>query len=184
MFEVEIKIRYGDHAKIRRVLSVLGGKRLARRIEKDVYFTHPQRDFAASDEALRLRCDSEDEVTLTYKGPRRRGELKVREELTVSIDSWREAKKLLCKLDFKPIMTIRKSRELWSLQNSTISLDDVKGLGGFVEIEAVPSNDIRRDMERVKSLTQKLGLSLEDATTKSYLELCLEARKNQPDIMP
>ena len=53
-YEVEQKFPVDDLAPIEAKLSVLGAEISEPRTEVDLYFNHPARDFAQTDEALRL----------------------------------------------------------------------------------------------------------------------------------
>ena len=76
MYEVEIKVP-ADHAAVEARLRELGAERAGRRGQRDVYYDAPHREFAETDEALRIRhetdadpaTDSPETTRLTYKGP-------------------------------------------------------------------------------------------------------------------
>ena len=53
--EVEQKFRIADVPAMERQLRALGATLGATELQVDCYFAHPQRDFAQTDEALRLR---------------------------------------------------------------------------------------------------------------------------------
>ena len=57
---------------------------MARRIEVDRYFNHPARDFAETDEALRIRRIGPVN-RITYKGPRVDTVTKTRQELELPL---------------------------------------------------------------------------------------------------
>ena len=71
-FEVEVKYRSVDHRLLEQRLTALGASRAATIHQVDLYLNHPARDFAATNEAFRLRSIG-DENRITYKGPRRPG---------------------------------------------------------------------------------------------------------------
>ena len=53
-------------------------------VQIDCYYAHPVRDFAASDEALRLRQVGENNY-ITYKGPKLDTTTKTRREIEISL---------------------------------------------------------------------------------------------------
>lgn len=57
MYEVELKVR-ADHETVRQRLETLGATREARVHQVDTYYDAPHRDFAETDEALRIRRES------------------------------------------------------------------------------------------------------------------------------
>ena len=54
-YEVEMKFRVADRAALESRLVELGATISVAQAEVDVYFAHPARDFARTDEALRIR---------------------------------------------------------------------------------------------------------------------------------
>ena len=171
MREVEAKLVLGDCimlAAIEERVKRMGGIYEGEYIEEDVYFQHPCRDFAKTDEALRVRVVKE-RVELTYKGPKEGGVYKARREITVQVDSASNVRALLEALGFKPVAVIRKKRRYYRLGRVKVTLDEVEGLGCFAEIEAIEGGE-----EAVGEAIRLLGLEEVPTTTKSYLELLLE----------
>ena len=72
MYEVELKFRVADLPAVEGRLAALGARFAAPVEQVDRYFAHPARDFAQTDEALRLRRVG-DEIAITWKGPRLAG---------------------------------------------------------------------------------------------------------------
>ncbi len=179
MFEVEVKYRVQSIELIRPGLEALGARYIETRIEEDVYFNSPMRNFAETDEALRLRRHSDGTVVLTYKGPRLGGKGKTREEINVVVGDFNAMYEILRKLGFVEVARVVKKREVYVYENFTISLDKVEGLGDFVEIETVVTSEdlIGRGIEEVLSLGDRLGLSRDWIERKTYLELMLERKR-------
>ena len=68
-FEVEQKFRTSKLSSLRNRLASAGATASGEIEQADTYYSHPQRDFAATDEALRLRRVG-DANYFTYKGPK------------------------------------------------------------------------------------------------------------------
>jgi len=72
-----------------------------------------------------------------------------------------------------PLLTVRKRRELWLLENVRIHLDTVDGLGTFLEFEAVV--DATRDEDRCRAQVDELlpafGLDRARCIRASYSDL-------------
>jgi predicted adenylyl cyclase CyaB len=68
---------------------------------------------------------------------------------------------------------VRKRREVHMYHNVRIHLDDVEGLGTFVELEAVisPEVDEHVSLTRLEALCGLLGLSRDDGIAGSYADL-------------
>lgn len=182
--EVEQKFRVGDLAAVRQRLQELGAQ-LAEPVEQvDTYFAHPARDFAQTDEALRLRQVGE-ATWITYKGPKLDSQTKTRRELELPLVAGRKEfaqyAELLAALGFRPVASVRKRREAarlaWDGQEVEVALDRVAQVGEFVELEISASLGDSASLDGAKagiaSLAKQLGLSQPER--RSYLELLLLA---------
>jgi adenylate cyclase, class 2 len=169
--EVEAKVRLDGPEALRAALHRLGAASSPPAVEEDVFFTHPSRDLAAADEALRLRR-TEAGFELTYKGPRRKGAYKAREERTVRVGD--DPTGLLSGLGFAPSVRLRKQRQRFRLAALEVTLDHVEGLGWFAEVEAM-GDDPRSAEAAVRSALRELGLDARPREERSYVELALAA---------
>ncbi len=167
IMEIEIKCYCDDDESVRRTLHKIGAVFLEKRIEKDIYFNHPSRDFAKTDEALRLRAVN-GFCKITYKGPKMSGYTKARVEHETVTGDIETMKSIILCLGFTESGTIEKERELFSFDGMEISIDSVKDLGTFVEIETIGrlSEEVESDLFDMAS---RLGLS--EFERRSYLEL-------------
>ncbi len=181
-FEVEQKFPVADLADLERRLLQVGVQWKGQVCQSDRYFAHPARDFAETDEALRIR-QSDDRTFITYKGPKIDATTKTRREIELPLPHGqtvaRDWQRLLDALGFTPVACVRKQRRkgtvVWQLATIDIALDNVDGVGQFVELERVADQqtlDIAR--QQILALAEHLGLS--DAERRSYLELFLERR--------
>lgn len=184
MWEVEAKAPAHDLDAIAAELARRGAQLLADRRERDVYFAAPDRNFAETDEALRLRT-VEERTTLTYKGPKIDPRTKTRRELSVDLDDAIAAAALLEALGYRRVGAVSKHRRVYELGRTEIALDDVEGLGPFVEAEELAENEVEREraQEHVLALLSELGLTQRER--RSYLELLLERpSESQPRTAP
>ena len=112
-FEVEVKYRFVHHDRLIASLFERGAIAEQAITQADIYLNHPARDFAVTNEAFRIRRVGE-ENRITYKGPRRGGPTKTREEIEIELTSGEETFTELLRLfeclGFRPVATIRKSR--------------------------------------------------------------------------
>ncbi|NUQ66642.1 MAG: class IV adenylate cyclase [Pirellulales bacterium] len=178
--EVEMKFPVADLAAIRRQLAQMGAGWFDARDEADTYYAHPARDFARTDEALRIRrIDTRSRIT--YKGPKLDTTTKSRREIELVLgdtaetaDEWAS---LLEALGFRPVATVRKHRVKahvpWQGRQVEASLDDVDSVGTFVEFELVAEDpDFDSARATIAALAEHLGLS--GSQRRSYLQLLLE----------
>jgi len=181
--EVEAKIMLDSCTELGRVrerLRGLGAALEGEVFEEDIYYQHPCRDFAETDEALRLRRAG-GTVELTYKGPKRLvGGSKAREEVTVRVDPGEAERldRLLDRLGFRRAARVAKRREYYRLGSVSVSLDEVEGLGCFVEIEYRGGGGVEEASRSIEEAAERLGLRGKPRVYKSYLELLLERSRS------
>lgn len=176
--EVESKYRSPGNDKVERALSKLGAELVGEEETDDVYFRHPDRDFGKTDEALRLR-KKEGISELTYKGPRMRMEhTKAREEITLKTEDPLTVQRIVERLGFDEFRTIHKKRKNFRYDKVWIAVDDVEGLGEFIELELITEEPKRAEM-LIEQMREELALT--DLESKTYLELVLskDASNNQ-----
>lgn len=174
MIEVEIKLPLKDQEVARRKLKELGAHSIGAEKQMDIYYNAPHRNLAETDETLRIRFGKD--MSLTYKGPKLDKMSKTREEIVVSIADVDQTSAILKALGFDEVARIAKHREVYRLDDFMIMIDNVFGLGIFMEIEAsVPKDsDYRSAQDRIFELVDRLGLKKEDTIRESYLELILD----------
>ncbi|MFW3147337.1 MAG: class IV adenylate cyclase [Thermoplasmatota archaeon] len=186
-YEVEVKavLRRGAPGKERDVLkesmvrriAELGGKLRSIVEHEDIYLSHPSRDFKETDEAFRIRKERRDDrpfVLMTYKGPKLSERSKSRFEKEVALqggDCADDILELLVKLGFSKVLEVKKSRTFLDLGDVKLSIDEVEGLGLFLEAE-VRSEDIRGSEDELFELMGRL--EVREFERRSYLELLLE----------
>ena len=186
MYEVEMKFPAGDLDGLQRKLVDLAA-RFSHPIEQiDRYFAHPSRDFAKTDEALRLRRAGAD-VAITWKGPRIDSAAKTRREIELplaplgpagsrTMQDWTE---LLESLGFRPVMEVAKRRRParvpWHGCDVDVAIDQVDGLGAFVELELqARQGEVPQARGVIESLATELCCGEQER--RSYLELLLAKR--------
>ena len=144
--------------------------------QRDDYYNAPDRDFRVTDEALRLRWYEENGVSrviLTYKGPKLGQAASSRTEHETQVLGREQTEKLLLALGYTPAYQVEKLRREFTLGDVTLCLDQVKGLGRYLELELlIPDGGDRKGAEnRLLSLLDRLGVSRTALTRSSYLEL-------------
>jgi adenylate cyclase class 2 len=173
-----------DLGQIAARLTALGSPPGEPACEEDCYYRHPARDFARTDEALRIRRVGSAR-RITYKGPKLDATTKTRLEIELPLAQEPEGagtwEGLLDALGFTPVAVVRKRRRKAHVPIGDVpievSLDEVEELGTFVELEVVAGAG---RMESAKALLAELAvrLGLAGSERRSYLELLLERRRN------
>ncbi len=182
MYEVELKCR-ADHETLRARLADEGATRTESRRQVDSYYSAPHRDFAETDEALRIRREEpatgESVTKLTYKGPLVEAESKTREEHETAVDDDDALAGILSGLGFEPAFVVKKHRTFYELGAYTVTLDAVEGLGEFVEVERETDEEgVAAVREEAIEVLETLGLDADDQIRTSYLGLLLAAERD------
>ena len=85
------------------------------------------------------------------------------------------AKSILLALGFSPVLTVSKERQTFRRGPVTACLDQVAGLGSFLELEQLLPDESGRDeaVDELLSLLGRLGVAEQSLERRSYLELLL-----------
>ena len=181
-FEVEQKFRVAAPAELLAALAGRGVTLGDAELQVDCYYAHPQRDFAATDEALRIRRIDERNF-VTYKGPKLDRTTKTRREIDVAFAPGEAAgaqlADLLAALSFQPVTEVRKRRRSghlpWQGFDVIVTLDDVEQVGLYAELEVV-ADEAQLDRARACLASLSAELRLDGGERRSYLELLLANR--------
>ncbi|WP_436924328.1 class IV adenylate cyclase [Halosimplex amylolyticum] len=195
MYEVELKVR-AEHDAVEPALAEADATRVGAVVQEDTYYDAPHRNFAETDEALRIRRewetgestgdaggadadgdggDSPTTTRITYKGPLLETESKSREEHETAVADAEAAVGIFDGLGFEPAATVRKEREQYRLDGYAVTLDRVDGLGEFVEVETETDDDaIDAARDGAMAVLDTLGLDPDAQIRTSYLGLLLE----------
>lgn len=182
MLEIEMKFPVADFAAVLARLPELGAEAGATREEADHYFNAPHRDFAQTDEALRIRRIGTTN-RVTYKGPRRPGPDKTRTEIEVPLGegdtAFADFARVLTALGFRSVAVVSKRRAGYHLSRGgfdmEICLDDVADVGRFVEAEILaPEQSLEPARAVLREVCDRLGLR--ESERRSYLEMLLAGK--------
>jgi adenylate cyclase class 2 len=177
MYEVEVKVA-ADLDAVRARLDELGAEPTGDVVQVDTYYDAPHREFAETDEALRVRRETRDGETtarMTYKGPLVEAESKTREEFETTVEDGETADAIFEHLGFSPAATVRKDRRFYRYDGYTVTLDTVEDVGEFVEVETeTDESGVETAREGAYGVLRELGLDPENQTRTSYLGMLLE----------
>ncbi|MFO0966002.1 MAG: class IV adenylate cyclase [Gemmataceae bacterium] len=179
MLEIEMKFPVDDFRGVVKKVREWDAERVAPRQEEDHYFAPPDRDFAKTDEALRLRRIGKRNVA-TYKGPKEAGPTKTRTEIEVDlaegVASAEQFERFLEALRYRSVARVRKKRTAYRFRRGgfpmEVTLDEVTGVGRFVEVEIVAKPE-KRDAAQKVLQEVAAALGLQKSERRSYLEMLL-----------
>ena len=154
----------------------LGGEGFKEIEQWDLYLEHPCRDFNKLDEAFRIRGERNPEETdwdikMTYKGPKLSDLSKARVEREIDLQKGtqlQDVQDMLSSIGLEVAGEVKKIR--WSLQldDFHIFIDQVEGLGTYLEVELM-SVDLQGAEKKILEFLDSLGL--EKRERRSYVEL-------------
>ncbi|QDT17933.1 class IV adenylate cyclase [Alienimonas californiensis] len=200
MYEVELKFPLppgGDRDAVLQALANRGAAFGEPVTQVDVYYNHPVRDFAETDEALRVRivtgADGVPHGRMTYKGPKVDADTKTRVEfepkLAAGPNNVHALTEALRRLGFREVFTVTKTRRTAEIvveaddaaqRNYEVTRDAVEGLGEYLEIET-SADDGSLSSARTALLAFAADLGLRASERRSYLGLLLEQSETPTD---
>jgi homotetrameric cytidine deaminase len=182
MRNVELKARDPDPARTLERALALGAEDRGEIRQRDTYFTgargrlkvrEQQTDDAAFwDELIEYsRADDVDARTSTYRRVPVADAGPLREALDAA---------------YGTLVTVTKRRRLLLWEGVRIHLDEVEGLGSFLEFEAVaePGSDLVLERNNVERLRAELGIDDDNLIATSYADLVLAAGGGASDPTP
>jgi len=182
MLEIEVKFVLPDATALRSALAARGAPMVEDRTDADHYFNAPDRDFAVTGEAFRIRRIGERNL-ITWKGPRLQAIAKSREEIEIPFADGDKTAEELCtllsRLGYRSVAIVRKHRQVYALQVNAadvqVCIDDVENVGSFAEVEIMAEPDARDAAEStLLKLASELGLT--QMERRSYLSMLLAER--------
>ncbi|MCK5047483.1 MAG: class IV adenylate cyclase [Candidatus Heimdallarchaeota archaeon] len=172
MIDVEIKAKCEDHARIRNILKKKGALFGGEDHQIDVYFKSPTG-------RLKIRKSTIESVLVYYIRDNIKG-IKPSEYYLYKAPEPEKLEELL-KIALGVLITVKKKREVYFIDNVKFNIDDVKGLGKFVEIEAITTNpdEIEHMDEIIRSYIKLFDIKEIDIQSHSYSDLLLEKKKGK-----
>lgn len=137
--EVEVQVIIKNPADVERKLKKIG-KFVKTRKQIDKYFIPPQRDFFKKEppvEYLRIRFEKgKNHLNYSFLHFDKMGWLRVTDEYETFVDKPEIVEEIFRKIGLILKVTVIKTREYFDCGDFEVTLDQVKGLGNFMEIEA------------------------------------------------
>ena len=171
--EIEAKFRVESLKPYIERIEQSGGEWIDELVQRDQFFDRADRSLLKADSGLRLRVEKGRKINRTqlcFKGPRQQGQYKRREEIEFDVGDGKMATMLLEALGFIKTLVVEKTRRLAQLDSCQVCLDEVNGLGNFIEIEG-PSE------AEVEQVAIKLALNEHRHITSSYVKMLAEKKK-------
>jgi adenylate cyclase class 2 len=170
MREIEIKARVKDKQTLLQKIKQLGITLGEPKTHHDVVFCKPgQKDYEKGSIWLRIRTENDSKVIWTLKGDTGRKLDSIEHEVEVS--DGEELEKMLKLMGNELYSDLTKTRQKAKYGEIEICVDDVEGLGIFIEAEKLFEDhgaDYDTAAEELWRLLEKLGIARADQETLGY----------------
>jgi len=166
---VEIKARAADIGRQREMAAALSDAPPEVILQEDFFFRAPGG-------RLKLRVLGPRRGELIYYHREDRPDPKPSEYFIAATDSPDSLRRVLEKA-LGPCGTVRKVRTLYRSGRTRIHLDEVEGLGSFIELEVVlgPGEGVEKGIEEARRLSFRLGIEQDHLVDRAYVDLLGES---------
>jgi len=179
MKEIEVKAKVKDFKLIIRKLEKIGCKLSKSIIQKDTIFVEKPEEFdkfESGKNILRIRQQNDKTFFTLKKSLANELDSYERE---VKIDDAGQLKDLIGALGFEETVRVNKEREKCKYKDMEICLDKINGLGNFIEVEKLSTDDSIKIQKDLFGFLQSIGVKKEDRVTNGYDTLIYRKKKNK-----
>lgn len=186
MKEIELKAQYDSSKRpeLEQYLIEQDFREFRAFTQQDEYFNHPERDFQKTDEALRIRREQHNDGTshccITYKGANDSHIGQSRRELETRVEDEHKMRQILLALGFRSAAEVKKRRKEYKKEGLTVCLDELDGLGNYIELEIVlPETETESKSateDRLREFLSELSFIRPVNEPLTYLELVMGFR--------
>jgi predicted adenylyl cyclase CyaB len=161
---IEIKARLRDFAETRRRAEALSGGPAQVIEQEDTFFRSPRG-------RLKLRVLADRAQLIFYERPDTNGPKRSDYHVFETADP--ENLKIALALALGVRGVVRKTRRLYLVGQTRVHLDEVEGLGHFLELEVVmrPGQPDEEGQELAEDLMSRLGVAAADLLEGAYMDL-------------
>ena len=179
MIEVEVKLPIPDPEGVKNSILEAGFKEQRFIEERDTYFDNARGDIRANGEALRVRetkdCRTgKKRAQINYKGKKLDTQTMTRRELETGVEDGAVCREILQAIGYSPAEPeVIKVRTMLQKDSVTACLDNVRGLGDFLELEILVEREEKKDaaLGQIKDILNSLGYQVSDTVQTSYLSM-------------
>ena len=182
-YEIEIKLPIADKYSVQTKLLQLGFAVAAKIRECDIYYNSAYHDVKKLGEALRIRKSTDlltgiTKAQINFKGKKIDKVSMSRQEYETVVEDAESMDQILKSLGFSPVAGVAKTRIYLQQEEMTACLDQVDGLGDFLELEVIAYEETlcEKYLENMEQLLTSLGLSMKDTVRTSYLGMLLREK--------
>ena len=179
MIEVEVKLPIENKEILEEALAKKGFIKTSQVCEEDMYFDNASGQIRRGGEALRIRKVTDlqtgkSQSVMTYKGKKLDTVSMSRRELETGVADAKTCMGIFEALGFEMVPpVVKKIRQEYTLDNMNACVDQVQGLGNFLEMEMVIEEQDNKEeaLLQIEKMLDSLGYRMEDTTRRSYLSM-------------
>lgn len=170
--EVEIQARIKNPKDAEKKILKFG-KFVKSRQQKDIYFVTPQKNFFAKympDEYLRIRYEQDkNHLNYSFLHFKKNGWLNATDEYETLVAKPEVVEMIFKKIGLIPKVTVIKTRKYFDCDNFEVTLDNIKGLGNFMEVEAKKLfGTVAQTRKKCEDFINSLGIKYEVSKEAGY----------------
>ena len=147
--------------------------------ERDTYFDNAHGDIRANGEALRVRETKDmaagwSRAQINFKGKKLDRQTMTRKELETGVENGEICRSILQAIGYAPAEPeVIKDRTMLKKGRITACLDDVHGLGTFLEVEILVERDEEKEdaLRQIERILNEIGYQISDTVQTSYLSM-------------
>ena len=177
MIEIEVKAHLKNKNQVIEKLQTLGGVLSESIRQVDTVYTRiPAKtveEYLKNDHFVRIREKSDGRFIFTVKKPLSK-EVLTKAEHETEIKNAKELERALFLMGYKIANKVIKVRQTTHVKDFEICIDEVEGMGSFIEVEKMSEGDVDLIRKDLNEFIISLGVSLEDEVKKGYDILSIE----------
>jgi len=165
---IEIKAKHDNINQIRYLLKQNNAKFIGEDHQIDTYFKVPSG-------RLKIREGNIENSLIHYERDNNKGP-KHSKVILINLESKSDLKEIFMKI-FGSLVVVDKKREIYFIDNVKFHIDSVKGLGKFIEIEAIDKKgniELGKLKEQCNKYIDLFKIENKNMIKKSYSDLLLE----------
>ena len=175
--EVEIKVIAKNQKKAEEIIKKKA-KFVKEREQIDEYFVPDNNDFFKeknTKEYLRVRNETgKNKICYHYCHFDKNGFLLKTDEYESNVEDPKMVSEILKKLKMTNKVTVKKHRKYYEYKDFEILIDNIKGLGTFIEVEARVVEDLEKTRKSCYDILDELGIEWKKAPEMGYPDMLLE----------
>ncbi len=178
MIEMELKALLKNKSQVMKKLEKCGCEWVLVGLQEDIIYEKNDMQQIVHTPIFRIRkCGDQKILTLKVL----EGDFDTAEELELNISDEKIMDKMLQIIGFLPKIQIVKRREITKYKGFNICIDEVEGLGDFIEVERVSDkrNDKNIIYEEIRKILLELEVEEQDLIKEKYYEMLLKKRREK-----